>query len=655
MLRHISVFVLVLIPLCGRMRAQSPMLTLVNDTTLAAAPRLRFGLDKIANTFLFRGDIAGTFPLAWGAVPLGTLLVQSQYRGTAIRTGGFARRDDADALLRYEMPLDSQFSALVASTTSFSADSRSIGLSRLAQLGLSAGVQWKSPKSEWQPFENVTMRIMGGGEYNEQLGIVDRGWTVLGGMAGRNLRLDDYGLSLDAGGFYTNLANIRTNTQFNTRLAMNRTFEGNSQLDISAQYIALERDFYTTLQQDTLTALAIETRSERLFRVNARFVLPIVSGIDADVQGFLENWAVGRRYNTALERVPISAVQRDVDQLRFSLNTTLRAVFATSSHAAGFSVDNRNEANRVIERFSLRDVDLQTLRTSELQRDNVSARWTLWAQTAWMLPSGDSVRGEYSTSLLRYDTPSSLNNDDRDELAVNANAGYTHIFSHVLSGTLLAEMRFAHVVFIKSQRSAQNNWNRTIRLAPSFNIRSGNLEMRPHFEVLANYTSFDFEDVLGTVQSFSLRQIAYRDSVRITLNPEATLESRILFRYFERGEFRLREFSETPRDKNIEAFVRTLCVVAPSGFAWGRTAMAKIGIGARVYILTQEPTGLGTVRAPAFVNRSFAPETLVELDFFSGTTLRLNGWYEFQFDNRSLLRSVPNILLSVNLPFVGMR
>ncbi|MBL7993235.1 MAG: hypothetical protein JNN25_17490, partial [Candidatus Kapabacteria bacterium] len=144
------------------------------------------------------------------------------------------------------------------------------------------------------------------------------------------------------------------------------------------------------------------------------------------------------------------------------------------------------------------------------------------------------------------------------------------------------------------------------------------------------------------------------DSVRITLNPEATLESRILFRYFERGEFRLREFSETPRDKNIEAFVRTLCVIAPSGFAWGRTAMAKIGIGARVYILTQEPTGLGTVRAPAFVNRSFAPETLVELDFYSGTTLRLNGWYEFQFDNRSLLRSVPNILLSVNLPFVGM-
>jgi hypothetical protein len=631
------------------------MLLLISDTTLGATPRLRFGVDKIANTLLFRGDIAGAFSLGYGtgesAVSLGTLLVQSQYRGTAIGTSGFTSRDDADALLRYEKPIAAGFSLLAANTASFSADSRSIGLNRLVQFGLTGGVQWKAAQSAWQPFEQVVVRAMGGGEYNEQLGIVDRGWTLLGNLAGRNLRLDDYSLTLDAGGFFTNLANIRTNTQFNTRVTMTRTFEGNAQLDISAQYTALERDFYTTLQQGMSPQLAIETRSERLFRVNGRFALPILSGMEAEVQGFVENWAVGRHYNTALAEVPISAVQRDVDQLRFSLNTTLRAQFGTSNHAAGFSLDNRNEANRVGERFSLRDVDLQTLRSAELQRDNVSVRWTVFAQTAWMLASGDSLRGEYSTALLRYDTPSNVNNDDRDELAINANISYTHPFSHVLSGTLLAEMRLAHLVFIKSQRSAQNNWNRIIRLAPSFSLRNGIVEMRPQFEVLANYTSFDFEDVLGTVQSFSLRQVAYRDSLRIMLNPHATLESRILFRYFERGEFRWREFSETPRDRNIEAFVRTLCVVQPAGFAFGTTNMARFGLGGRVYVLTQEPISVGNApRALGFVNRSFAPETLVEMDFISGTLLRVSGWYEFQFDRTSFLRGVPNILLSVNLP-----
>jgi PAS domain-containing protein len=632
---------------------------LVSDSTLGSQQRVRFGMDKIANTFLFRGELSGTFPLRlFEALPLGTLIAQSQYRGSAIRTSGFAVRDDADALVRFEQPLDSAFSLVVANASSFSADSRAIGLNRLLQLGLSAGAQWKSPQTAWQPFEQVTVRFLGGGEFNEQLGIADRGWTLAGGVAGRNLRLDDYALSLDAGGFWTNLSNIRTNTQFNTRLTMSRTFEGNAQLDISAQYTALERDFYTTLQQGMNPALAIETRLERLLRVNGRFALPIVSGIEAEVQGFVENWAVGRKYNSALEQVPISAVQRDVDQLRFSLNTTLRAQFATSNHAAGFTVDNRNEANRVTERFSVADVDLQTLRSAELQRDNVSIRWTLWAQTAWMLASGDSLRGEYSTSLLRYDTPSALNNDDRDELTINANASYTHIFSHIFSGTILAEMRLAHLVFIKSQRSAQNNWNRIIRLAPYFTIKTGVLEMRPQFEVLANYTSFDFEDVLGTVQSFSLRQVAYRDSLRIILNPHATLESRILFRYFERGEFRWREFSETPRDQNLETFVRLLCVTqaettwlnAAIPQRFGRTPQARIGIGGRVYVLTQEPIAApGGARPPGFVNRAVAPETLVELDFASGTLVRLTGWYEFQFDKTSFLRGVPNILCSVTM------
>lgn len=640
------------------LHAQSPVVMLMSDTTLGSAQRVRFGMDKIANTFLFRGELAGTFPVRlFSTLPLATLLVQSQYRGSAIRTSGFAVRDDADALLRYEQPIDSAFSLVLANTASFSADSRSIGLNRLLQLGLSTGVQWKSDRSAFQPFEQVTVRVLGGAEFNEQLGIADRGWTMLGGISGRNLRLDEYAVSLDAGGFLTNLSNIRTNSQFNTRITMNRTFEGNAQLDISAQYTALERDFYTTLQQGMNPALSIETRLERLFRVNTRFALPIIHGIDAEMQGFIENWAVGRHYNTALEQVPISAVERDVDQLRFSLNTTFRAQFATSNHAAGFSVDNRNEANRVTQRFSLADIDLQALRVAELQRDNISIRWTLWAQTAWMLPSGDSLRGEYSTSLLRYDTPSALNNDDRDEVAINANASYTHIFSHIFSGTLLAEMRLAHLVFIKSQRSAQNNWNRIIRLAPYFVLKTSTLEMRPQFEVLANYTSFDFEDVLGTVQSFSLRQVAYRDSIRIIVNPHATLESRILFRYFERGEFRWKEFSETPRDQNVEAFARLLCLtqmaIPPlySSSLFTKTPSARIGIGGRLYVLTQEPVPTQSgIRPPGFVNRAFAPETLVEMDFVSGTMLRLSGWYEFQFDKTSFLRGVPNILLSVTIP-----
>lgn len=634
------------------LRAQSPTLSLLADSTADGDSYLRSGVDKIANTALFRADIAGNFPLVWDSITFARLALQGRYRGSAIRTTTFAQRDDADFLARYSMPFSPGVSLVAAQLFSFSADSRSIGLNRLAQIGAAAGVEGKIPRSDWQPFERITLRVMAGGEHNEQLNIADAGWTILGGISGQRLSLDNYDVSLEAGGFFTNLSNARLNSQWNTRLGMTRSFEDNAQLEVSASYMTIERDFYTTIQQDALASLTTETRLERLFRFNGRFVFPIFAGATAEMQGYLENWAVGRRYNAVLERAPITAVQRDVDQLRFSFQTAVRATLrmdgAESSNAAGFSADNRNEANRILERFPLRDAELQALRSAELQRDNVSARWTLWAQSAWALANGDSVRGDYSTSLLQYDTPSPLNNDDRDELTINAHASYSHSFSHILRATLSAEVRLAHVVFIKAQRSAQNNWNRIFRLSPSFAFSSGALEMRPQFEVLANYTSFDFEDVLGTVQSFSLRQIAYRDSVVIQFNPVASLESRILFRYFERGEFRWNEFTETPRDKNIEAFARSLFIVAPADFAFGQTHSARIGVGGRLYILTQEQIAAsGAPTVAPFVNRAFAPETLIELDFHSGAVIRASGWYEFQFDNVSLVRSVPNFLFSV--------
>ncbi|TAE30384.1 MAG: hypothetical protein EAZ92_04700 [Candidatus Kapaibacterium sp.] len=655
--------------------AQTLPFTFLTDSLagqISPQPALRLGSDKIANTFLFRGEFAGIF-----SVPLGTLLLRTQYRGSTIRSGAAnarnttnASRDDADALMRYLAPIDSTLSFIMLNNFLLSQDSRSIGLNRLLQVGANAGLEWKPRTGFAQMFETVRLSALFGGEYNEQLSVADRGWTLMGAGSAQNLRLDDYLLSLDGGGFLTNLSNTRTNQQWNARLSVFKTFEAPSaqqnssqspsQLEFSAQYTTLQRDFYTTFQQQLpqglTNTLALERRLERLLRINTRFATSLGNGIDADLAGFIENWAVRREYREPIERVSLTAAQRDVDQLRFSLNATVRASvrlagFAETNNSAGIIVDNREETNTIRERFPLVDSELQILRNAERQRDNVGLRTTLWWQTAWNLASGDSVRVDYSTSLLRYDTPSPLNNDDRDELATNVSAAYTHVFSHFLLGTILADVRLAHLVFIKAQRSAQNNWNRVFRLVPSVLVNTGAVVLRPQFEVLANYTSFDFEDLLGTAQSFSLRQVAYRDSITIHLNSNTLLESRMIFRYFERGEFRWREFSETPRDRNIEAFARLLCIASSESFfgegAGTLVRKARYGAGGRIYILSQSPSGLGFVRVNEFLNQAIAPETLIDIEFRSGTLLRCNGWLEFQSDRTSLLRIVPNFLFSV--------
>jgi hypothetical protein len=678
--------------------AQTPLATALGDSLTGSTPLLRFGMDKIANTFLFRADVSGVFALSVprifsgtsfsstsSSISLGTLLLQSRYNGSTIRLSGqgnassnaasrnSASRDDADLVLRYTLGLNTpddkmaaRFSLLALHTASISADSRAIGLNRLQQFTGSVGGELKARQSAWQPFETVTMRLVAGGEYNEQLGIIDRGLTAMGAVQGQNLRLDDYVFTLDANGSFSSLFNgnaatnaspSRLNNQWNARINVNRTFEGNSQLDFTTQYLTLQRDFYTTLQTLNGTSTpGTETRLERLLRVTGRFAVPIAGVIDADVQSFVESWAIGREYRAAVQSVPITSVRRDVDQLRFSVSAALRANlgtalegWGTTSYALGITIDSREEANIIRDRFTLPDADVQMLRTAERQRDNVSLRTTLFVQAAWSPTPTDTLRAEYSTSLLRYDTPSSLNNDDRDELTINASATLAHTFSPVIRGAILADVRLLHFVFIKAQRSAQNNWNRLLRLVPSFFVQSGALTMRPQFEVLANYTSFDFEDLLGSAQSFSLRQIAYRDSIEIALNADAVLESRVLVRYFERGEFRWQAFSETPRDRNVEIFVRTLCAVFPQVFSHEDIGSAKIAAGTRLYILSQEPSGLSVGRVASFLNRSIAPEALVQFDFRSGSTLRLNAWYEFQSDAAALQRTVPNVLLSANV------
>jgi hypothetical protein len=619
------------------------------DSTQAAAPVLRFGFDKLVNTFLFRADLNGVFTALGG-----NLFVRQQYRGSIIRTTTPAVRDDEDLMLRYERPLWDSVSLVLAGTALISADSRSIGLNRLQQFTLSAGAQYR-------PLANVRVSATGGGEFNEQLGVADRGWNAAAQAALTNQRFDEYTLSADASAVVSALSNARTNAQTGARVSIGRTFEGGGTLDFSAQYGGLQRDFYTFVSTQGNTSPTttqgippVETRNERLWRLTARTGVPLVRGtetsIDADVQGFFESWTIGRSFRAPVDGATFTAAGRTVEQTRFSVSAALRAVLPTSSHALSVVVDTRDEVNVIADRFGLAASELQSLRLAEGQRDNISVRTSLLAQTSWQLFHSDTVKAEYSASLLRYDTPSTLNNDDRDELIVSANAAYTHRFSAWLVGTLFAETRLFHLVFIKAQRSAQNNWNRSFRLAPSVVYTSEGFSARPQFEILANYTSFDFEDVLTQAQSFSFRQIAYRDSLVWQMGAGATLETRIIFRYFERGEFRWREFAELPRDRNYEAFVRVL------GFAMADEVLhgtafnnVRIGVGARLYVLSQQGA-TPAARVPEFLNQTIGPEVSCEMPFLSGTLLRLGGWYEFQFDRTRLLRQIPNVLLSIAVP-----
>jgi hypothetical protein len=102
------------------------------------------------------------------------------------------------------------------------------------------------------------------------------------------------------------------------------------------------------------------------------------------------------------------------------------------------------------------------------------------------------VQFDGSANVLRYDTPE-VNPDDRDELQFNAQLGSRFQIREGLDLTLqILGSRF-HTVYIKSDRSAENNVQQSLRYRPSVQWQAGrNTRIKVGSEVRATYTVDDF-------------------------------------------------------------------------------------------------------------------------------------------------------------------
>ena len=163
--------------------------------------------------------------------------------------------------------------------------------------------------------------------------------------------------------------------------------------------------------------------------------------------------------------------------------------------------------------------------------------------------------------------------------------------------------------------------------------------MKPSFEILANYTVYDFEKIAPGINSLSFRQVGYRDSIIVGLGKKYSLHSSILIRYYETGILYWNSFAETPQNSNFEQFVKLMFVRKNSG-------IFSYGIGARYYKLSQKSLtyGISVYSGREIDHISIGPEVFVRARFSSGTECSIEGWYEFvDINNRRV--NIPNMFL----------
>ena len=157
-------------------------------------------------------------------------------------------------------------------------------------------------------------------------------------------------------------------------------------------------------------------------------------------------------------------------------------------------------------------------------------------------------------SKLKYDTPSSLNDDDRDELLSIARLKYSTYLNPFLQVSVNLEGNLSHLVYLYASQSANNNVNRVLRLSTGANYKGAKFISNNNFEVSANYTVYDFEDVASNLRSISFRQFIATDSTQYFITKSFSFIITPYIRLTDQGELDWNEFAENPQRYLQEIF-----------------------------------------------------------------------------------------------------
>jgi len=235
----------------------------------------------------------------------------------------------------------------------------------------------------------------------------------------------------------------------------------------------------------------------------------------------------------------------------------------------------------------------------------------------------DTFAFKLNFEKFTYDSPSEKIDDDRDEITVKFDFSYKRFLSRFLKGGIRSQLWMKHYVYIKSQQSASNRWNRIINFNPNFEYTSKYIEYYPELEIIANYTIYDFETNLS---NYSNREINYKDSIKVNLSNKIYIYSNISYRYFIDGLLNWDNFSEKVVKTNLDYIFKTSLA-----YKYNKNVFK---LGFRLYNQTRTDEILKSINANAYEYKisTIGPETSIEFNFINYKFL-LSGWLEYKFIN----------------------
>ncbi|HTK80708.1 MAG TPA: hypothetical protein VL633_00300 [Bacteroidota bacterium] len=589
-------------------------------------------LDKFLNTYLWNGNA-----IVNAAMDQYSLSLRESFTSTVIRTEQIRITDQQRLDVSLMRKLSDKLQVVGQATSFIVSDNRSIGISNVSSNGFYGGV-------EYRPISALAITPLIGVRLENQVDQPDRGVSYLLNLASDDLEYEGYHTQLAGRWQYDNLA-PRTVENRNLSVTAVKYFFEETRNKLVVNYYRNRRDFYSpadsTVRQQFQVANNIEARSEDAFSVVDSLDYNVGEKLLLTFQGNVYNRDIDRETRYRTYSAGTQAPNTTIGELRIGGGMQLRYRDRKKADAVvEFTFQERDENHRLQPDDSLPNVT--NLTRLEERKNNQSRRTSLASAIAYQVSRSNLISVSGSVNLLRYDTPSTENDDDRDELWYIVNLTTIHTINQYLTLRLSADANLTHLVYLASTRSADNTWNRILRLSPRVEyVPSGAFRTVNTFEVLANYTAYDFEYPSSPVRSYAFRQFGVIDSSGIDLTRKFGIEFFAQLRFYERGELRWDAFTERPlnyfEDRTYTGALR---------YRLNTSLLFSLGIR----FFSQARFGYsGSERVLEQYTRSIGPVTSIGWVVATRSELSLHGWYEYQTQTGVSARGITNMTMLLTL------
>lgn len=494
---------------------------------------------------------------------------------------------------------------------------------------------------------NVLLDTKLGFKTEDQIGEYNTGFSgILSGSA-QNYMLSDYSADANLVLFYENL-NRKQNHNYDLTFSLYKRFSREADNRGTVRYYNLRNDFFFPATSSIIYLYNIknniEKRSENYFYAGDNLNYSFTGNLLLTLGGFYVNRDITKEFQF---KAPSSTILYenvyDTKILENDLELSAVLNYNLSRLNSQFKIiyNERAENHSLLNTAGLTPAQIAELEKAEKNKNNNSGRTSLILDLSYLISNTNTFGVSGSASALRYDTDFDENYDDRDEFGNFASI--YHIYNNLINFNIETrfDIIFSRMNYIYSERSANNNKNKIYRLSSLSSYSPvKNLTTKNFVQVLANYTVYDYEDIISQIQSFSYRQLSIADSTTYFFTSKFNLGFYGILKYYEQGQFNNTSFSVKPIAYYEEQLLNPSVNYLLNGFV-------NIGIGFKFF---QQDRYLyeNAVKTLANNYKTYGPIGTLNFYLNNNSVININGGLEYvRYSNPSQNNSAVYLLMNI--------